>query len=143
MYRLWRFTPWLTRLILGAATLLFALIGVKYVTDPVRAAASFKISLGSAAAITSMRVGFGAFPLGFAIIIASCLVSTSRQLSGLYFVATIIGVATAARVLGIVVDGAAPESVFLLRSEVALLALCVIGVLLESAKRRHQQTRTV
>ena len=143
MYRLWRFTPWLNRLILSAATLIFTLIGVKYITDPVRAAASFKISLGSAAAITSMRVGFGAFPLGFAIIVASCLVSTSRQLRGLYFVATIIGVATAARVLGIMVDGAAPESVLLLRPEVALLALSVIGVVLESARRRHQRTHTV
>ncbi len=143
MYRLWRFTPWLNRLILSAATLIFTLIGVKYITDPVRAAASFKISLGSAAAITSMRVGFGAFPLGFAIIVASCLVSTSRQLRGLYFVATIIGVATAARVLGIMVDGAAPESVLLLRPEVALLALSVIGVVLESTRRRHQLTHTV
>jgi len=136
VYRLWRFTPWLTRLILGAATLIFTLIGVKYITDPVRAAASFNISLGSAAAVTSMRVGFGAFPVGFAIIVASCLVSTSRLLLGLYFVVTIIGVATAARVLGIVVDGAAPESVFLLRPEVALLGLSVIGVLLEAGRRR-------
>jgi len=143
VYRLWRFTPWLTRLILGAATLIFTLIGVKYITDPVRAAASFNISLGSAPAITSMRVGFGAFPVGFAIIVASCLVSTSRLLLGLYFVATIIGVATAARVLGIVVDGAAPESVVLLRPEVALLALSVVGVLLESGRRRHQRTHIV
>src|SRR5439155_1316314 len=93
-------------------------IGVLLVSGLLGAAASFKISLGSAAAITSMRVGFGAFPLGFAIVVASCLMSTSRLLPGLYFVATIIGVATAARVLGIVVDGAAPESVFLLRPEV-------------------------
>jgi len=143
VHRLCRFTPWLIRLILGAATLIFTLIGVKYITDPVRAAASFNISLGSAPAITSMRVGFGAFPVGFAIIVASCLVSTSRLLLGLYFVATIIGVATAARVLGIVVDGAAPESVVLLRPEVALLALSVVGVLLESGRRRHQRTHIV
>ena len=143
MHRLWRFAPWLTRLILGAATLIFTLIGMKYIADPVRAAASFKISLGSAAAITSMRVGFGAFPLGFAVIVASCLVSTSRRLAGLYFVATIIGAATAARVMGIVVDGAAPESVLLLRPEVALLALSVIGVSLESGRRRHQLQHTV
>ncbi len=108
-----------------------------------RAATSVKISLGSAAAITSMRVGFGAFPLGFAIIVASCLVSTSRLLLGLFFVATIFGAATGARLLGIVVDGAAPESVFLLRPEVALLALSVIGVLLESARRPHQLKGTV
>src|SRR5205809_7103165 len=96
-------------------------------TVRMHAAASFKISLGSAAAITSMRVGFGAFPLGFAIIVASCLASTSRLLPGLSFVATILGVATAARVLGIVVDGAAPESGFLLPPAVALLALSVVG----------------
>lgn len=138
MHRLWRVTPWITRLILGAATLLFSLIGMKYLTDPVRATASVKISLGSAAAITSMRVGFGAFPLGFALILASCLVSTARLLRGLYFLATIIGIATAARVLGIVVDGAAPESVFLLRPEVLLLALSLIGVLLESGRRRQR-----
>jgi len=33
--------------------------------------------------------------------------------------------------------------VFLLRPEVALLALSVIGVLLESGRRQHQRTHTV
>ena len=159
--------------------------GAKDLTDPVGATARFQITLGSAAAVTSMRVGFGAFPFGFAIIVVTCLVSTSRLLRGLAYVAsvkvcnydtqalppvtgtharvrarstsrltgarrdaprahgrparssrrrpdssqtTIIGTATAARVLGIVVDGAAPESLVLLRPEVVLLALSLFGV---------------
>ncbi len=138
MEKFWRFAPWLNRLVLLAATLIFALISAKYIADPVRTAATFKISLGSAAAITNMRVGFGAFPLGCAIITLVCLVSTSRLLTGLCFVATMIGVATAARVFGILVDGAATESLVVLRAEVILLTLSIIGLFIELGGRRYR-----
>src|SRR2546427_5358176 len=132
-----RFVPWLSRFVLFAATVIFSLIAVKYLADPVGTAAAFKISLGSAAAVTNMRVGFGAFPLGFAFITLGCLVSARRHLTGLWFVMTVISTATAARVLGILVDGPAHESLRVLRPEVVPLTLSSVGFVLESLRRRH------
>lgn len=131
-----RYAIWLSRLVLAAATFVFVAISVKYIGDPVGAAAAFKISLGSPAAITNMRVGFGAFPLGFAIITFSSLISTARHLRGLFFLMTIIGAATAARILGIVVDGPAAESLYVLRPELAMLTLSIVAILLETDRRR-------
>ncbi|SRR6266566_1985978 len=133
-----RFVLWLSRVVLFAATVIFSLIAVRYLANPVTTAAAFKISLGSAAAITNMRVGFGAFPLGFALITLVCLVSPRRHLTGLWFIMTIIGAATAGRLLGIVVDGPARESVMVLRPEVVLLTLSSVGFFLELRRRRRQ-----
>jgi len=131
----WRFVPWLSRFVLLSATVIFSAIAVKYLADPVRTAAEFKISLGSAAAVTNMRVGFGALPLGFSLITLGCLISARRRLTGLWFIVTIFGVATAARILGIVVDGPARESLMVLRPEVVLLALSSVSLVLERRRR--------
>jgi hypothetical protein len=139
--KVWRFVPWLNRLVLLAPTVVFSLIAVKYLADPVGTAAAFKISLGSAAAVTNMRVGFGAFPLGFALILMSCLVSARRHLMGLWFVATIIGVATGARLLGIMLDGPASQSLMVLRPEVVLLTLSSVGLVLEMRRRADASAR--
>jgi hypothetical protein len=85
-----------------------------------------------------MRVGFGAFPLGFALITFSCLISPRRHLRGLYFVMTIIATATAARILGIFLDGPAAESLGVLRPEFVMLTLSIVGILLETRRRRSQ-----
>ena len=134
----WRFVPWLSRFVLFAAAVIFSLIAVKYLADPVGTAAAFKISLGSTAAVTNMRVGFGAFPLGFALVTLGCLVSARRHLTGLWFVMTIVGAVTAARLLGIVVDGPAHESLKVLRPEVVLLTLSSVGLVLESYRRKQR-----
>jgi hypothetical protein len=136
--RMARLTPWFCRSILMMATFVFTTISVRYIGNPIRTAAAFKITLGSPAAITNMRVGFGAFPLGFAIITFSCLISPRRFLRGLYFVMTIIATATAARVLGIVVDGPAAESLGVLRPELVMLTLSIVGIFLETRRRRSQ-----
>lgn len=118
-----RVVPWLGRLVLLASIVIFALIGVRYLADPAGALATFHTALGSPAGATSARVGFGAFPLAFALILAVCLFSSRRRLFGLGMVATIMGMATGARLLGLALDGPAPESSVLLVPEVTLLAL--------------------
>jgi len=140
--RSWRLVPWLSRFVLLGATVIFSLIAEKYLADPVATAATFKISLGSAAAVTNMRVGFGAFPLGFALVTLGCLVSGRRHLMGLWFVMTVIGAATAARLLGLVVDGPAQESLKVLRPELLLLTLSSVGLVLESYRRRQPPVLT-
>ena len=82
MNKFWQFSHWLGRLVLLAAASLFIMIGSKYLSNPIHMAANDGISLGSGMAITRLRIGFGAFPLGFAIIILFCLVSKARLLPG-------------------------------------------------------------
>jgi cytochrome b561 len=132
----WRYAPWLTRLILTAPTLLFILIGWSYLGQPLQTTAESGTLLGSPAAVTDTRA-MGAIFLALAALTLFALVSERRLLAGLFLVAIIDGFATAARVLGIVVDGAPPETMFKLVAELVLLTLCAIGILIEVRRRRH------
>jgi len=103
-----RIVSWLGRFVLLAATVIFTLIGVRYLTNPVGAAAEFHTTFASPAGATSMRVGFGAFPLAFAGLLAVSLFSARRRLFGLTMV---------------VVDGPAVESSRLLVPEIVMTVL--------------------
>ena len=138
MERFSRLAPWLTRLILLMPMLVFALIASRYIAYPVQTAATVGISLDSALAVTITRIGFGAFPLGCSLFTLSCVVSTRRLLTGLGFVATMIGVALAVRIFGILVDGTARESMRLVGAEIVLLTITIIGVFIEFSRRRYQ-----
>lgn len=133
----WRAAPWFPRLLLLLATVLFFLIGSKYLGDPVDKAAADSIILGSVMAISRVRVGFGGFPLALSLILLGCLVSKRRLLTGLAVLATTVAVVTAARLLGIAIDGPAEEAVRLLRVEIVLLALSVAAIFLERARLRR------
>ncbi len=80
-------------------------------------------------------MGFGAFPLGFALITLSCLVSTRRHVIGLWFVLAVVGAVIAARILGIALDGPARESLAVLRPEVVLVTVASLGLFLEARRR--------
>ena len=142
MEHFWRMTLWFKRFVLLAATLIFALIGTRYMIDPVGAAAATDISLGSALAVSTMRVGFGAFPLGCALVALVCLVSARRLQTGLSFVAAIFGVALAVRVFAIVDDGTLRQSLSLLSAEAILLTLSLVGLVVDRGDRR-QRSRQV
>ena len=137
MRLLWRLAPWAARLLLLLATLLFLLIGLRYLGDPVDKAAADSIMLGSVMAISRVRVGFGGFPLALSLILFGCLLSPGRLLSGLIVLATTVGVITAARLVGIAIDGPVAEAVRLLRVEIALLALSVAFIFVERARLRR------
>jgi hypothetical protein len=114
------------------------MIGLRYITDPVHASAQTGVSLGSALAATTTRVGFGAFPLGLAIFTFTCLISTRRLLTGVSLVATVITTAIVVRIVGMIADGPAPESTRLFIPEAVMLTLSVTGMVLETARRRKQ-----
>src|SRR5215471_6584850 len=92
--------PWISRAVLLAALVILALIGRKFVADPAGAAAASDMTLGSPLAITNMRASFGAFPLGCALFVLVCLVTTNLRRTGLVFVALIIGTALVVRIFG-------------------------------------------
>lgn len=133
-----RFAIWISRFPLVVAAIIFTAISAKFLFDPVRTAAERGIMFSSGAGITIGRVGFGAFPLAFAIITIICLASRRRILAGLYIVSTVIGAALVVRVLGMLVDNSAKENIHLVIPEVVLLVVCYIGVNVELRRRRRE-----
>jgi hypothetical protein len=138
METFWRFSPWLSRLILLAVTLLFTFLAWPFLADPVHTAATSGISLGSAEAVSRLRIGFGALPLSSAIITLVCLISPNRLLTGLYFVLIWVGVITAVRIVAIILGGANDFDLKVLRPEFVILALTIVSILIERGKRRRE-----
>lgn len=133
----WRAAPWLSRAALVPPTVIFIAVAARYLADPVGAAAGLGVSLATPQAVTTIRIGFAAFPLAFAAFLAACLFSTRRLLAGLALAVTVAAVATAVRALGISIDGTAAESVRLLRAELGLVAVLVAGLAVEIGRRRR------
>jgi hypothetical protein len=135
----WRSAPWLARLALVPPVFIFLAVASRNLSDPVSASAALGISLATPEAITTTRIGFGAFPLAFALFLAACLVSGRRLLTGLALAATVTAVATVVRALGIALDGTAAQSVKLLHAELGLLAVLVAGLAVETGRRFRQR----
>ena len=81
------------------------------------------MTLDSPLAVTNMRASFGAFPLGCALFVLLCLVTSSLRRTGLVFVALIIGTVLIVRLFGIVADGAFADSLRVLIAETVLFCL--------------------
>lgn len=127
---------WFNRLLLAAAMVIMTMIALRNLRDPVGATQPIGIEFTSPAGVTVARVGFGGFPLGFAIALLACVISTKRLLTGVSLVAAVIGAATIARVQGLLVDGPTTYNLLLLRPEIAMLTLSVVGIALERWRRR-------
>jgi hypothetical protein len=122
-----RIVPLLRRAPLVMVSVIFTLIGLRYLIDPQHAAAAAGISFSSPGGITVARVGFGAFPIVIAILAFACLISSRWLLPGLYMVFTLATVVIAVRLFSMVVDHSA-ESARLLAPETILLTLSVLGI---------------
>ena len=134
MRRYSRFAPWINRLVLSVATVIFTAIGLRYITDPVGASAATGAALNSALAITTARIGFGAFPLSFALFSSYCLLSRQRLRTGVSLVTTVLTTAIVVRLISTVADGAAPQSIRLFVPESAILVLSIGGLMLSGSK---------
>jgi hypothetical protein len=136
MRTLSRLAPVLGRMPLVMATVIFAMIALRFMSDPIHAAAATGISFTRPIGLTVGRIGFGAFPLGSAIATAVCLVSPRRLFTGLAFVIIMLGVALLVRLFGIAVDHTLAESVRVTVAEVVLLTLSIVGMVALSARQR-------
>ena len=132
-----RIVPVLRRAPLIMTLVIFSLISVRYLSNPVGAAAAVGISFTSPGGITIARVGFAAFPLSMAILAFASLLSAQRRLAGLYMVLTVDAVVMAVRIFGILVDHST-ASAHLLAPEAVLLTLSIIAIRLEAAAQRVQ-----
>ena len=125
---------WFNRSVLVAATFVMTMIALRNLRDPIGATVPLDIALQSPTAVTVVRVGFGGFPLGFAVALLGCLISTRRLLTGMSFVLAVTGAATVARVQGLLLDGTTPYTLGVLRPEIAMVTL--------GARRREQSEVT-
>ena len=126
--RFWRFAPWLSRLILLWPSIILAVIGIRGVVDPVGFGAAQGIAFKTSEAVAIGRVGLGAFPLGCAVFAWWCLASSRRVVTGLTFVAILMSVAIAARIVAIALDHALGRNLNLLEVESVILAACLLGI---------------
>lgn len=131
-----RFAGWISRFPLVIATFLFTAIASKFLFDPVHSAAMQGVSLVSGLGITTARIGFGAFPLAFAVITLSCLVSRSRLLTGIYIVLTVFSVVLLVRVFGMIADNSVKENIHVLVPEIVLTLISGVALKVELRSRR-------
>jgi hypothetical protein len=129
---------WFGRIVLGGAIALLTRIALGYLVDPAGAVAPHQIVLGSPAALTIMRVSGGMF-LGVALALVVCLAS-GRLLAGLGLLATIATTLTAARLVGLAVDGPAEFTLWVLKPEIALVVLSTAALAVEIRRVRTMET---
>jgi hypothetical protein len=133
----WKVSPWISRLIILAAAGLFTAISLKFILDPQGSAAASGITIEPGLAYTSTRTGFGGFPLGFALILLFCLLSSRRLLAGLAFIATVTAVILLVRVYAAAADNTFAASAYLLAPEIVITTISLLGVWLEWSRPGH------
>jgi hypothetical protein len=133
---IWRFAPWVSRLVLSVATFIFLMIGLRFLRDPIGSAAGLGVSISRGLGTTNLRVVLGAFPIAFAIAIGSCLWSRRFLPLGLRFVAVLLGAALVVRAYGIVVDNTGVASRHVLTAEAIVFGLTTFALSAEAARRR-------
>jgi hypothetical protein len=127
--------------VLSIALVLLALIGLKYISQPVAMAAASGIGMDAPLAVTNMRAGFGAFPLAGALFLLFCLVARDHRRTGLVFVALIMGVTLGVRLAGAATDGTFAESLRLILVEAALCGLSLAAIAAEVAPGSRRSAR--
>src|ERR1700693_358647 len=137
MENVWKSSPWLTRLVLLPPTVIFTLIASRYIAHPVASAAAQGIILPPGIGVTIARVGLGGFPLGCAIFLATCLLSSRRLLTGVTFVAILVGVVLLVRIFGMNADSTVRENLKLVNAEIGLLVVTGVGLIVELRRRAY------
>ena len=132
---------WFSRLVLGLGVLLFTRLGLSDLVAPVSVAGATQTTLGSADAITAVRVQGSVF-IGIALILVYCLVSEGRLLAGLAFFSTIITGVASVRLIGLWLDGPGGFTLMVLKAEVFMSLVSACAVLLERRRSRSPASRS-
>ena len=139
MNRISRVASWINRAVLAAATLVFTMIGFRYVASPVSAAAATGAMLNTPLATTTTRVAFGAFPLAIAVFAFTSLLSEHRIVAGVRLVIAVVGSAIVVRAIGAIADGPVPASTRLFIPESVILLLALTGLFLQYKSEQGAQ----
>jgi hypothetical protein len=134
----WKFSPWISKVILLPPTAILTLVGVRNLAHPDVQAAERGIAFSNPLGATIYRVGFAGFPLGCAAFIAYCLRTNQRTLTGLIFSALFNGVVLAVRIFGMAVDSTVQQSLPLVKGEIVVVVISVVGITIEIGRRSHR-----
>lgn len=135
MNTFWKFSPWMSKVILLPPSAILTMVGVRNLAHPQAQAAERGIAFTNPLGTTINRVGFAGFPFGCAAFIAYCLRTNRRTLIGLIFTALFNGVVLAVRLFGMKVDSTVEQSVPLVKGEIAVVVTCLAGITLEIGRR--------
>ena len=137
MNTFWKYSPWISKFILLPPTAIFIMISVRHLAHPVAEAALQGIAFTNPLGATVFRVGFAGFPLGCAAFFAYCLLTNRRTLTGLIFSVLLIGVVLAVRIYGMEVDSTVQQSLPLVKSEIVLVVISLVGIAIEIGRRSY------
>jgi hypothetical protein len=101
----WPFTAWMSRAFMTPPTLIFTLISLRFITNPVHAIAAKGVSLTEPEAVTDTRV-IGAITLVLVVLMLSAIFSRTRLRLGHLIVVLTMGLALSVRFYGFMADGA-------------------------------------
>lgn len=125
----------LVRLPIIVLSFVFVMIAMRYLFDTANAAAAAGITFTSPGGMTVARVGFAAFPLGFAAYFVTCLFSPRRILAALHTELTLLGIVIAVRLVGMAAAHSV-ETARLLLPEVAMSVMSIVAIRLEHNRKR-------
>jgi hypothetical protein len=139
MNTFWKAAPWISKVILLLPTAIFVAISVPPIIHPAAAAAAEGFAFTSSLGPTVFRVHFAGFPLGCAAFLAYCLLSSRRTLTGLICSALVAGIIVTVRIYGMEVDSSAQQSMSLVKDELVLVAVLLVGLAIEMGHRLHMR----
>ena len=142
MKTFWKAAPWIGKVLMLTSTAIFVMISIQPIAHPAANAAAQGIAFTSSLGPTVFRVSFGGFPLGCALFLVYCLISSRRTLMGLIFSALVLGVLLVVRIFGMEVDSSVQQSMPLVEPESALVAIMLLGVAIEMGRQSFAR-RTV
>jgi len=134
MNTLWKAAPWISKVIMLLSTAIFIVISVQPIAHPAASAAAQGIAFTSSLGPTVFRVAFAGFPLGCAAFMAYCLLSNRRTLTGLILSALVLGILLVVRIYGMEVDSSVQQSMPLVKAEIVLVAITLVGVAIEMGR---------
>jgi len=118
-----------------ALTAVLIMIAIRYLADPVGAAAQVGIAITSPGGMIVVRVGLGALPLGFAAFFAGCLFSEERLLSALHTELMLLGIVMAVRMTSMAAAHST-ETAKLLVPEAIMALLCIAAMQVKRSRRK-------
>jgi hypothetical protein len=114
------------------------MIAARWIIDPIGSATRVGISLDTAIAMTTARVGFGAFPLGCAAAVLTCLISR-HHLVGLSFLSILIGCLEAIRTYSVLTDNTLSANLPMYAVGGSIWLLSIVAFFIELGARRYRR----
>jgi hypothetical protein len=139
MNTFWKAAPWISKVIVLLSTTIFIVISVQPIAQPAASAAEQGIAFTSSLGPTDFRVAFAGLPLGCAAFLACCLLSSRRTLTGLIFSALVLGIVLVVRIYGMEVDSSVQQSMPLVKAEIVLVAITLVGIAIEMGRRSYMR----